>query len=136
MANLSSLPDPEKTALGIVTQPSVCTYSFLVYRTPHSFIYSKVTRKLLEEANRLNIRMTWIQPDAEDSSVVRYIREAKMEDRVIYSTGARQTISPANQEPDGEGSAQNHVHFDAGTGPPCGSDARPDIITNGNNFAP
>ena len=43
----------------------------------------QVTLGILESAKQLGIRALWLQPGAEDESVIKYVRESGLEDKVI-----------------------------------------------------
>jgi len=43
-----------------------------------------VTLDILKEAKELDIPALWLQPGAEDETVTAFIRENKLEDRIIY----------------------------------------------------
>ena len=42
-----------------------------------------MTLGILETAKELGIRALWLQPGAEDESVINYIKDSGLEDRVI-----------------------------------------------------
>ena len=44
----------------------------------------QVTLGVLEQAKTLNVPALWLQPGAEDESVVNYIKENGLESKVIY----------------------------------------------------
>ena len=44
----------------------------------------QVTLGVLEQAKALNVPALWLQPGAEDESVVNYIKENGLESKVIY----------------------------------------------------
>ncbi|KAA1471849.1 NAD-P-binding protein [Dentipellis sp. KUC8613] len=62
---LADLESPTQTSVSIITPP-------------------KVTLGLLEQAKTLDVPALWLQPGAEDESVISYIRENGLEDKVIY----------------------------------------------------
>ncbi|TFY71626.1 hypothetical protein EVG20_g1374 [Dentipellis fragilis] len=62
---LADLESPAQTSVSIITPP-------------------KVTLGLLEQAKALDVPALWLQPGAEDESVISYIRENGLEDKVIY----------------------------------------------------
>lgn len=43
-----------------------------------------MTLGVLEEAKKLNVPALWIQPGAEDATVINFIKENGLETRVIY----------------------------------------------------
>lgn len=45
---------------------------------------SKVTLSIVEQAKALDIPVLWLQPGAEDDTVIKYIKENDLSDRVIY----------------------------------------------------
>lgn len=45
---------------------------------------SQITIGLLEQAKALGIPALWLQPGADDESVVKYIEENGLSDKVIY----------------------------------------------------
>ncbi|KAF9050076.1 NAD-P-binding protein [Panaeolus papilionaceus] len=63
--NIGELPNPTQTSISIITPP-------------------KVTLGILQKAKELNIPALWLQPGAEDDTVVNYIKENDLADRVIY----------------------------------------------------
>ncbi|KAF8631783.1 hypothetical protein AX17_004998 [Amanita inopinata Kibby_2008] len=65
LASIADLPHPKETSLSIITPP-------------------KVTLSILEQAKQLSIPTLWLQPGAEDSSVIEYIRTHGLSNRVIY----------------------------------------------------
>ncbi|KAF9818137.1 hypothetical protein IEO21_02979 [Rhodonia placenta] len=62
---LADLPDPSHTSVSIITNP-------------------KITLGLLEQAKALDIPSVWLQPGAEDETVIQFIKENGLEDRAIY----------------------------------------------------
>ncbi|TCD64840.1 hypothetical protein EIP91_003588 [Steccherinum ochraceum] len=62
---LADLPEPTKTSVSIITP-------------------GKITLGLLEQAKALSIPALWLQPGAEDSSVIQYITDNGLENKVIY----------------------------------------------------
>ncbi|KAJ6538881.1 NAD-P-binding protein [Mycena vulgaris] len=65
VATVADLPTPTKTSISIITPP-------------------KVTLSLLQAALPLGVPAVWIQPGAADASVVAWVKENGMEERVIY----------------------------------------------------
>ncbi|PCH36028.1 NAD(P)-binding protein [Wolfiporia cocos MD-104 SS10] len=63
--SLTGLPDPASTAVHIITP-------------------AKVTLGLLQQVRALNVPAVWLQPGAEDESVIAYIKENGLEDKAIY----------------------------------------------------
>ncbi|KDR75108.1 hypothetical protein GALMADRAFT_226757 [Galerina marginata CBS 339.88] len=63
--SISELPSPKETSISIITPP-------------------KVTLGILEKAKDLSIPALWLQPGAEDATVIEYIKENGLSDRVIY----------------------------------------------------
>ncbi|KAI0358631.1 NAD-P-binding protein [Trametes cingulata] len=62
---IGDLPAPKETSISIITPP-------------------KVTLGILEQAKALDVPALWLQPGAEDETVVTYIKENGLQDRVIY----------------------------------------------------
>lgn len=81
---LADLPDPTHTSVSIITNPKVrwliplLVYSFGLTSVP------KITLGLLEQAKALNIPTVWLQPGAEDETVVSFIKENGLEGKAIY----------------------------------------------------
>ncbi|KAF8895736.1 NAD-P-binding protein [Gymnopilus junonius] len=71
LASIDELPSPKETSISIITPP-------------------KVTLGILEKAKDLSVPALWIQPGAEDSAVIEYIKENGLSDRVIL----RRTVRP------------------------------------------
>ncbi|KAI0705035.1 hypothetical protein C8T65DRAFT_741015 [Cerioporus squamosus] len=44
----------------------------------------KVTLGILEKARELGVPALWLQPGAEDATVISYVKENGLEDKVIY----------------------------------------------------
>ena len=44
----------------------------------------QITLGILKTAKELGVPALWLQPGAEDATVVDFIKEAEMDDRVIY----------------------------------------------------
>ncbi|KAJ6629449.1 NAD-P-binding protein [Mycena sp. CBHHK59/15] len=65
IASVTELPSPTKTSISIITPP-------------------KVTLSILQAAKPLGVPAVWIQPGAEDESVIEWVKENGMEGRVIY----------------------------------------------------
>ncbi|TDL24286.1 NAD-P-binding protein, partial [Rickenella mellea] len=65
VTSLSELPLPKETSVSIITNP-------------------KITLGILEKAKELGVPALWLQPGAEDETVIKYIKESGMEDKVIY----------------------------------------------------
>ncbi|KAJ7933835.1 NAD-P-binding protein [Mycena leptocephala] len=63
--SVAELPFPTETSISIITPP-------------------KVTLSLLQAAVPLGVPAVWIQPGAADESVVAWVKENKLEGRVIY----------------------------------------------------
>ncbi|KAF8236035.1 NAD(P)-binding protein [Tricholoma matsutake] len=64
LTNISELRSPTATSISIVTPP-------------------KVTLSLLQQAKELSVPALWLQPGAEDDTVIEYV-EQNLADRVIY----------------------------------------------------
>ncbi|KAI0823422.1 NAD-P-binding protein [Trametes gibbosa] len=62
---ITELPAPTETSISIITPP-------------------KITLGVLEQAKALNIPALWLQPGAEDATVISYVKENGLEDKVIY----------------------------------------------------
>ncbi|KAI8993953.1 NAD-P-binding protein, partial [Trametes punicea] len=62
---IADLPAPTETSVHIITPP-------------------KVTLGILEQAKALGVPALWLQPGAEDETVVSYIKENGLQDRAIY----------------------------------------------------
>ncbi|KAI0688186.1 NAD-P-binding protein [Cytidiella melzeri] len=62
---LSDLPDPTNTSVSVITGP-------------------KITLGLLEQAKALGIPALWLQPGADDETIVSYINDNGLADKVIY----------------------------------------------------
>ncbi|KAH8107685.1 NAD-P-binding protein [Cristinia sonorae] len=62
---LTGLPKPTETSVSIITP-------------------GKITLGLLEQAKALSIPALWLQPGAEDASVIQYIQDNDLSDKVIY----------------------------------------------------
>jgi len=43
-----------------------------------------VTLGILEQAKNLSVPALWLQPGAEDETVIQYIKDNELENRVIY----------------------------------------------------
>ncbi|KAF8208863.1 CoA-binding protein, partial [Mycena galopus ATCC 62051] len=66
LKTLSELPDPQSTSVSVVVPP-------------------KVTLEILKQAKALNIFGLWLQPGAEDDTVVKFIQaDAQLAERCIY----------------------------------------------------
>ncbi|KAJ7141226.1 NAD-P-binding protein [Mycena epipterygia] len=65
VSTVAELPTPAETSISIITPP-------------------KVTLSILQSAFPLGVPAVWIQPGAEDESVVKWVKENGMEQRVIY----------------------------------------------------
>ncbi|KZT52182.1 NAD(P)-binding protein [Calocera cornea HHB12733] len=65
LKSLSQLPSPTTTSISVITP-------------------AKVTLGVLKEAKELGIHTVWIQPGASDEACAEYIKEAGLEDKVIY----------------------------------------------------
>jgi len=65
LKSLSGLPDPSTTSVSVITPP-------------------KVTLGVLKEIKDLGIPAVWIQPGASDGACAEYIKEAGLEEKVIY----------------------------------------------------
>ncbi|TFK74292.1 NAD-P-binding protein [Pluteus cervinus] len=65
LQSIAELPHPRETSVSIITPP-------------------KVTLGILEQAKEVGIPALWLQPGAEDESVVEYINKNGLADRVIY----------------------------------------------------
>ncbi|KAJ7935567.1 CoA-binding protein, partial [Mycena leptocephala] len=64
--SLSELPDPTHTSVSIVVPP-------------------KVTLSILQQAKSLGVFALWLQPGAEDDTVVEFIEaDAQLRDRCVY----------------------------------------------------
>ncbi|EPQ57146.1 NAD P-binding protein [Gloeophyllum trabeum ATCC 11539] len=63
--SLSDLSVPQETAVSVITAPPI-------------------TIGLLKEAKALSIPALWLQPGTHDDTVVSFIRDNNMEDKVIY----------------------------------------------------
>ncbi|KAI0694992.1 NAD-P-binding protein [Cerioporus squamosus] len=63
--SIAELPAPTETSISIITPP-------------------KITLGILEKAKELNVPALWLQPGAEDETVVSYIKENGLADKVIY----------------------------------------------------
>ncbi|KAI0798566.1 NAD-P-binding protein [Irpex lacteus] len=62
---LADLPDPTHTSVSVITGP-------------------KITLGLLEQAKALGIPSLWLQPGADDETIINYINENGLADKVIY----------------------------------------------------
>lgn len=62
---LSDLPDPTNTSVSVITGP-------------------KITFGLLEQAKALGIPALWLQPGADDETIVKFINDNGLTDKVIY----------------------------------------------------
>ncbi|PFH53951.1 hypothetical protein AMATHDRAFT_72972 [Amanita thiersii Skay4041] len=63
--SITDLSSPKETSVSIITPP-------------------KVTLSILEQAKQLSIPALWLQPGAEDSAVVEFIKANNLSGRVIY----------------------------------------------------
>lgn len=50
----------------------------------HQLTSQQITLGLLEQAKALDIPSVWLQPGAEDETVIQFIKENGLEDRAIY----------------------------------------------------
>ncbi|KAI0688178.1 NAD(P)-binding protein [Cytidiella melzeri] len=62
---LSDLSSPAETSVSIITP-------------------AKITLGILEQAKALNVPALWLQPGAEDETVVRFIKDNDLSNKVIY----------------------------------------------------
>lgn len=82
VSGLKELPFPSTTSLSIVTPAKASI--------PHDdiictlFTDKQVTLNILKEAKELNVLALWLQPGAEDESVIAFIKESGLADHVIY----------------------------------------------------
>ena len=82
---LADLPDPTHTSVSIITNPKVrCADTSLPAYSVVLTLAPKITLGLLEQAKALNIPAMWLQPGAEDETVISYIKENGLEGRAIY----------------------------------------------------
>ncbi|KAF8198072.1 NAD-P-binding protein [Pholiota molesta] len=65
ISSIAELKEPTETSIHIITPP-------------------KVTLSILEKAKELSVPSLWLQPGAEDETVIKYIKDNNLEDRVIY----------------------------------------------------
>lgn len=65
ISSISELASPTKTSVSIITPP-------------------KVTLGVLETAKEIGTPALWLQPGAEDESVIQWIKDNMFEDKVIY----------------------------------------------------
>ncbi|KAJ7282712.1 NAD-P-binding protein [Mycena rebaudengoi] len=65
IASVAELPSPTTTSISIATPPNV-------------------TLAVLHTAMDLGVRSVWIQPGAADSNVAKWVKQHRMEGRVIY----------------------------------------------------
>ncbi|KAF8813894.1 NAD(P)-binding protein [Phlegmacium glaucopus] len=65
LRSIADLPSPKETSISIITPP-------------------KITLGILEQAKELSIPSLWLQPGAEDETVIKYIKESGLSDRVIF----------------------------------------------------
>ncbi|KYK59239.1 hypothetical protein DCS_00369 [Drechmeria coniospora] len=72
LPNLSALPNPEKTAVSIITHPAV-------------------TLGVLEEAKKVGVRSLWMQPGTFDEAVLEVALADGAFDSVVYGDGGRGT---------------------------------------------
>ncbi|EMD33784.1 hypothetical protein CERSUDRAFT_56617 [Gelatoporia subvermispora B] len=63
--SIADLPSPTETSISIITPP-------------------KITLGILEQAKALGVPAVWLQPGAEDETVVSYIKENGLEEKAIY----------------------------------------------------
>ncbi|KAJ7634622.1 CoA binding domain-containing protein [Roridomyces roridus] len=95
LSSLSDLVDPARTAISVVTQPAV-------------------TLDVLHQAQELGIFAVWLQPGAEDASVLDFIASANVNGSMttyIHSIPPREGLLGQRTES------------------PCGSLAKPDILS-------
>ncbi|KAF5321554.1 hypothetical protein D9619_001475 [Psilocybe cf. subviscida] len=65
LTSIAELPTPTVTSVHIITPP-------------------RVTLGILEKAKELGTPALWLQPGAEDDTVIDYIKSSGLQDRVIY----------------------------------------------------
>ncbi|TFK96631.1 CoA binding domain-containing protein [Pterulicium gracile] len=68
--SIQHLPDPSNTSIAIVTKPHV-------------------TLEILQEAKRTNVCFIWIQPGAQDASVIQAVFDLNLEDRCVFELKER-----------------------------------------------
>ena len=86
---LADLPDPSHTSVSVITGPKVrhpsgtaLPMSLFTHRTlAHT---TQITLGLLEQAKALDVPALWLQPGADDETVVNFINENGLADRVVY----------------------------------------------------
>lgn len=84
---LTDLPKPTETSISIITPAKVNGTASALSRSLHvTYIYGhfQITLGLLEQAKALSIPALWLQPGAEDASVIQYIQDNGLADKVIY----------------------------------------------------
>ena len=84
---LADLPDPAHTSVSVITGPKVRFPLFpprLSCTLTIRFALWQITLGLLEQAKALGVPQLWLQPGADDESVVQYINENGLADRVVY----------------------------------------------------
>lgn len=86
MHSLSDLPSPSSTSVSIITPPKVKIHGHM---NIENVIYAhfnrlQITLGLLDQAKALSIPALWLQPGAEDESVIAYIRDNGLSDKVIF----------------------------------------------------
>lgn len=80
--SVAELRAPSETSISIITPPKVPCFPSLSCAT--CLISIQVTLSILQAALPLGVPAVWIQPGAADESVVEWVKENGMEDRVIY----------------------------------------------------
>ena len=81
--SITELDFPTQTSVSIVTPPAV-GHSNVWVMTVLIIISSQVTLSILRSAKDLSIPALWLQPGAEDATVVDFVKTNGLEGRVIY----------------------------------------------------
>ncbi|KAG6866392.1 hypothetical protein C0991_004676 [Blastosporella zonata] len=83
ITDISELSSPLTTALSIITPPKVRAPPPPERRSPLYRTF-QITLAVLKKAKDLGVPSYWIQPGAEDESVLEFIKENDLTDRVIH----------------------------------------------------